>query len=58
MIEEGTLILDFVDTRSKKMIWRGSANADVSDATTPEKREKIIDDAVENILKYFPPPSK
>ena len=56
--EQGTLVLDFVNPKSKQMIWRGSANADLTDATTPEKRQKIIDEAVENILKNFPPPSK
>ena len=53
--EEGSLILDFVDTKSKQMIWRGSANAEVSGATTPEKRQKIINEVVEKILKNFPP---
>jgi hypothetical protein len=54
--EEGTLILDFVDAQSKELIWRGSAKAEIQDLNTPEKREKVIDEAVNNILEKFPPP--
>ena len=53
--EEGSLILDFVDTKSKKMIWRGAAKAVVDPSNTPEKREKLINEAVNEILKNFPP---
>ncbi len=54
--EEGTLLLDFVDAKSNQLIWRGSAKADLDSATTPEKRERIINEAVEKILENFPPP--
>ena len=53
--EEGSLILDFVDAKSKKMIWRGAAKAVVDPSDTPEKREKLINEAVQEILKNFPP---
>ena len=57
--EEGSLILDFVDAKSKKMIWRGVAKAEINSANTPEKKEKLINEAVNEILKNFPPvPSK
>ena len=55
--EEGFLILDFVDTKSKKLIWRGSANAEVQHVNTPEKSEKLINAAVKEILKKYPPSS-
>ena len=53
--EEGSLILDFVDAKSKQMIWRGSAKAEVQNIMTPEEREKLINEAVKKILKKFPP---
>jgi hypothetical protein len=57
--EEGSLILDFVDAKSKKMIWRGVAKAQIDSANTPDKKEKLINEAVHEILKKFPPvPSK
>jgi hypothetical protein len=57
--EEGSLLLDFVDAKSKKMIWRGVAKAEVQNVDTPDKSEKLINSAVHEILKKFPPvPSK
>jgi hypothetical protein len=55
--EEGSLILDFVDAKSKKMIWRGAAKAEVQNADTPAKSEKLINKAVKEILKKYPPSS-
>lgn len=55
--EEGTLILDFVDAGSKKLFWRGSAKAHVQNVDTPEKRQKLINEAVKKILEKYPPPS-
>jgi hypothetical protein len=56
--EEGSLILDFIDAKSKSMIWRGVAKAVVDKVDTPEKAEKIINEAVKKILKNFPPNPK
>lgn len=53
---EGTLILDFVDTKTKHLIWRGTADAEIDPVRSPEEREKLIDEAVQKILKNFPPP--
>ena len=53
--EEGSLILDFVDAKSKKMIWRGAAKAEVQNIDTPDKSEKLINEVVQEILKNFPP---
>lgn len=53
--EEGSLILDFVDPKTKNLIWRGSGKAQVDSAMTPESRDKLINEAVAKILKNFPP---
>jgi hypothetical protein len=55
--EEGILILDFVDAKSRKLIWRGTAKARVQNLDTPEKSEKIINAAVKKILEKYPPSS-
>jgi hypothetical protein len=55
---EGSLVLDFVNAESKKMIWRGVAKAEVNNADTPDKKEKLINEAVQEILKNFPPKPK
>lgn len=53
--EEGSLMLDFVDPKSKNLIWRGSCKAQVDSSPTPEAREKLINEAVTKILDKFPP---
>ena len=53
--EQGTLILDVVDSRSNRLVWRGSAQAEVYSYSTPEQRAARIDDAVAQILESFPP---
>jgi len=53
--EEGSLILDFVDAKSKKLIWQGSAKARVDNVDSPEESEKLINAAVNDILKAYPP---
>ena len=55
--EEGTLILDFVDAGSKKLVWRGTAKADVQSFDSPDKSDALIQAAVQKILKNYPPPS-
>jgi hypothetical protein len=55
--EEGILILDFVDAKSRKLFWRGTAKAQVQNVNTPEKSEKIRNAAVKKILKKYPPSS-
>lgn len=56
--EEGTIILDFVDPKTKDVLWRGTAKGEVDDAATPEKKEKRINEAIQKMLENFPPPSK
>jgi len=53
--EEGSLILDFVDAKSKKLIWRGALKAEVQGIDSPEKSEALINRAVNEILKKYPP---
>ena len=53
--EEGTLILDIVDPETKELIWRGSAQDEVSFKSSPEKDQKQLDQAVTKMLENFPP---
>lgn len=55
-IEVGSIVLDFVDAKSKIIVWRGKAKAVVDDTDSPERSEKLIKKAVSKILKNFPPP--
>jgi len=53
--KQGTLILDVVDARSNKLVWRGTAQAEVSMSDSTEKRESRIRKAVQKLFKGFPP---
>jgi hypothetical protein len=52
--EVGTLVLDFVDTRKKELVWRGSASGIIE----PGKTADQIDDVINRMLSNFPPPHK
>lgn len=53
--EQGTLILDVVDTRSMGLVWRGSTSARVQEDLEPQERKERIQKAVDAILAEFPP---
>ncbi len=53
--EQGTLVLDIIDAKSRAMIWRGSASRVIDPSWTPEERDKIVDQAVQALLEHFPP---
>ena len=53
--EEGKLTLDFVNSKTKKLILRGSATAVIDPALIPEQREIRIKKIVSEIFEKFPP---
>ena len=53
--DEGTLILDVIDAESRELVWRGVAQAKVSQNSSPDKRGRRINEAVRRILANFPP---
>jgi len=53
--EDGTLVIDITDDRTKQMVWRGIGSGQI-DRTKPEDSQtKGLQEAVEQILKKFPP---
>lgn len=50
---QGTLILDFVDAKTKKLVFRGVATDTVG---TPEQNAENIQEAVRKIMHDFPVP--
>jgi len=49
---EGTLFIDLIDVREKKMIWEGVAEGLVNPRT--ETREAMINSVVEQIFRNYP----
>jgi len=53
--EVGSLVLDLLDPKSRELVWRGSATAEIIPTATPEEREARIREAVRRMLERFPP---
>ena len=53
--KSGTLIIDFIDPKTNKLIWRGMGSKRIPSSTTPEKLDKLVNLVVESILNNFPP---
>lgn len=52
---QGTLILDIVDAGSNKLVWRGTAESELSENMSAEKSQKLINKAADELLEKFPP---
>jgi hypothetical protein len=53
--EAGTVVLDVVDARTNRLIWRGWAQSRVEDVLdNPDKMARRIDKAVDRMLARFP----
>jgi hypothetical protein len=54
--EAGTLVLDIIDARSNRLIWRGWAQNSVEDALDdPDRMARLIDEAVTRMMRRLPP---
>lgn len=53
--DEGSVFIDIVNPKTKKIMWRGIGKATVLEKATPEKREARINEGVTKILSEFPP---
>ncbi|MEJ2719694.1 MAG: DUF4136 domain-containing protein [bacterium] len=51
----GTLMLDLIDAETKRLVWRGIAQAEVNLNDPPEKKKERIGRAVARMLEEFPP---
>ena len=56
--EEGTLIIDVIDTKSDDLAWRGIARGILKDYDSTADLHKELDEIVAKILVQFPPLTK
>lgn len=54
--EEGTFILDMVDTTTRRMVWRGIAEGVLDENPTAESLDKNVNDMIDKLLRKYPPP--
>lgn len=50
--QEGSLVLDFIDARTRQVFWRGTASDVIERA---EVKQKDVAQAVDKILEKYPP---
>jgi hypothetical protein len=56
--DEGKLNLVFFDAGTNAVLWQGETRARISPNLSPAEKDRLINAAVEAILRYFPPPPK
>ncbi len=54
----GTLIIDVVDAKAKKLVWQAIASDTLDPNARPDEREYRINKAMEKIFAGFPPATK
>lgn len=53
--DEGSLLLDVVEARTRRLMWRGSVRTKVDSQASRERNAARIDEAVRLLLARFPP---
>lgn len=53
--KEGTLQFDFVDAKTRSLLWRATATGAVNPKSTPEEQQARINAVVAEMLRHFPP---
>ena len=52
---QGTFMLDVIDPASSGLLWRGIAGKRLSESSTPQERDMLVNEIVAAILAKFPP---
>jgi len=53
--EQGSLVIDVVETKEEDLIWRGLGTSVVKDYSDPESMQDAANEFVARVLKDFPP---
>lgn len=53
--QQGTLIIDVIDATARRVVWRGTVQAEVGLHKDPQKRIERINEAVRRAFERFPP---
>ncbi|MEM9100809.1 MAG: DUF4136 domain-containing protein [Pseudomonadota bacterium] len=52
--EVGNLVVDLIDPKQKRVVWRGTAKGNFAKSPTPEQQTERIDQAVDTLFAEFP----
>ncbi|GAB3275461.1 DUF4136 domain-containing protein [Parahaliea aestuarii] len=53
--QDGTVVLDVIDTRSQKIVWRGIAEGRLKDSLEQKDKNRIAAEVSRELLGQFPP---
>ena len=53
--KEGQLVVDFVDAKTKSLLWRATASGAVNPQATPDQQQQRINAVIAEMLSHFPP---
>ena len=57
-IHSGELALDMYDGAKKQLVWRGLIDNAIEADVKPDKKQKHMSQAIEKLLKHYPPEKK
>lgn len=52
---EGTLVIEIIDAKTSKGLWRGTHERAILDKASDEERKARLDNGIATLLKRFPP---
>jgi len=52
--KEGTLVIDAMNPKTQKIIWRGTASKELKKQETPKQRREFVNKIVKELMKKFP----
>jgi len=55
---EGALVVLIMSPKSDRVLWRGSASANLRSQVTPQQRKERLAKVIQMIMAKFPPPAK
>ncbi|WP_282111260.1 DUF4136 domain-containing protein [Shewanella algicola] len=53
--EVGTMIVDLVDNKTGKLVWRGTVADTIREQNTPQERTESINNAIGELMINYPP---
>jgi len=51
---EGTIIIDALDTKTNKIVWRSVGTLEVEEKKTPQERKEYVQKIISEVMKDFP----
>lgn len=57
-VHSGELLLNMYDPASKRLVWQGAVSNAIDADAKPEKKQNRMSEAIEKLLKKYPPQKK